>query len=87
MDFGGKTALVTGAAGAIGKGIASGFCKGGARVFITDINQEAVDAAAKEISAEGWHVQAELGRGPSTANGRPLTVAPGGLQPCKGEVE
>jgi len=53
VDFEGKTALVTGAAGAIGKGIAAGFCRGGARVFITDINQEAVDATAKEISAAG----------------------------------
>ena len=82
MDFEGKTALVTGGAGAIGKGIAAGFCKGGARVFITDISQEAVEATAKEISAEGWHVQAELGCGPSTANGRPLTVAPGAK--CQG---
>ena len=50
FDFEGKTALVTGAAGAIGKAIAEGFAAGGAKVFITDLNQEAVDAAAKEIS-------------------------------------
>ncbi len=49
MDFTGKTALVTGAAGAIGKGIAAAFAQGGARVFITDLKQEAVDAAAKEV--------------------------------------
>ena len=49
MDFKGKTALVTGAAGAIGKDIAAELCKNGARVFITDIDQDAVDAAAKEI--------------------------------------
>jgi len=53
MDFRGKTALVTGAAGAIGKGIADGFCRGGARVFITDLKQDAVDAAAGEIVAAG----------------------------------
>jgi len=53
MDFHGKTVLVTGAAGAIGKGIAIGFCRGGARVFITDLDQEAVDAAVKEIAAAG----------------------------------
>ncbi len=51
FDFDGKTALVTGAAGAIGKAISEGFVEGGAKVFITDISQEAVDAAAKEISA------------------------------------
>ena len=50
MDFQGKTVLVTGAAGAIGKGIAADFVAGGAKVFITDLNQDAVDAAAKEIS-------------------------------------
>ena len=52
FDFAGKMALVTGAAGAIGKAIAEGFAEGGARVFITDLNQEAVDAAAKEISGK-----------------------------------
>ena len=49
MDFEGKTALVTGAAGAIGKGIAAGLCHGGANVFISDLKQEAVDAAAREV--------------------------------------
>ena len=53
MDFKGRTVLVTGAAGAIGKGIAAGFCKGGAKVFITDINQQALDNAVKEITADG----------------------------------
>jgi NAD(P)-dependent dehydrogenase (short-subunit alcohol dehydrogenase family) len=46
-------ALVTGAAGAIGKGIAADFCRRGAKVFITDLDAKAVDAAAKEISAAG----------------------------------
>ncbi|OVE74185.1 hypothetical protein BVX94_01315 [bacterium B17] len=49
MDFGGKTALVTGAAGAIGKGVAKGFLEGGANVFITDISQEAIDEAVAEL--------------------------------------
>ena len=49
MEFDNKTVLVTGAAGAIGKGIAAEFANNGARAFITDINQEAVDAAAEEI--------------------------------------
>jgi NAD(P)-dependent dehydrogenase (short-subunit alcohol dehydrogenase family) len=46
-------ALVTGAAGAIGKSIAADFCCRGAKVFITDLDPTAVDAAAKEISAAG----------------------------------
>ena len=48
MDFPGRTALVTGAAGAIGKAIAAGLAQGGARVFVTDLKQDAVDAAPKE---------------------------------------
>lgn len=53
MNFKGKTVLVTGAAGAIGRGIAFGFCKNGAKVFITDIDAKGLDAAAKEISSGG----------------------------------
>ena len=52
MDFEGKTALVTGAAGAIGKGIAEAFSRAGAKVFITDLQQDAVDKAAKEIGGD-----------------------------------
>jgi len=52
MSFEGKTALVTGAAGAIGKGIAEAFSRAGAKVFITDLQQEAVDKAAKEIGGD-----------------------------------
>jgi len=53
FDFSNRTALVTGAAGAIGRGVARGLCCSGARVFITDLEQGAVDTAAKEISADG----------------------------------
>ncbi|MHC5057814.1 MAG: SDR family NAD(P)-dependent oxidoreductase [Planctomycetota bacterium] len=53
MDFSGKTVLVTGAAGAIGKGVAVGFAAAGANVFITDLKQDAVDAVAAEAAAAG----------------------------------
>jgi NAD(P)-dependent dehydrogenase (short-subunit alcohol dehydrogenase family) len=46
-------ALVTGAAGAIGKGIAADFCRCGANAFITDLAQAGVDAAVREITAAG----------------------------------
>lgn len=49
MDFAGKTVLVTGAAGAIGKGVAEGYLAGGANVFVTDISQEAIDTVVAEI--------------------------------------
>lgn len=40
IDFSGRTALVTGAAGAIGRGIAAGLAANGARVFLTDLKPE-----------------------------------------------
>ncbi|MCP4453004.1 MAG: SDR family oxidoreductase [Planctomycetes bacterium] len=57
LDYKDKTVLVTGAAGAIGKAIAAGFCDGGAQVLITDISQEAVDATVKEITSSGGTCQ------------------------------
>ncbi len=53
MEFEAQTALVTGAAGAIGKGIAAAYCKAGLKVFITDLDQQAVDRAIGEITAGG----------------------------------
>jgi NAD(P)-dependent dehydrogenase (short-subunit alcohol dehydrogenase family) len=53
MDLTGRTALVTGAAGAIGKGIAAGYLAAGAKVFITDIAPPAVEAAVRELSDAG----------------------------------
>ncbi|MDD4103325.1 MAG: SDR family NAD(P)-dependent oxidoreductase, partial [Kiritimatiellae bacterium] len=53
LDFKGKTALVTGATGAIGKSIAQGLAQCGARVYLTDLKQEAVDAAVGELAAAG----------------------------------
>jgi len=53
LDFKGKNAIVTGATGAIGKGIAQGLAQCGARVFITDLKRESVDAAVKELAVAG----------------------------------
>jgi NAD(P)-dependent dehydrogenase (short-subunit alcohol dehydrogenase family) len=61
MDFKGRTALITGAAGAIGKGVAAEFLKEGARVFITDLDSKAVDAVVKELSADGAACQGLAG--------------------------
>ncbi len=51
LNFSNKTVLVTGAAGAIGKGVACSFASLGAKVFITDINAAALAAAEAEISS------------------------------------
>ncbi len=51
ITFENQTALVTGAAGAIGKAIARELVTAGAHVFITDRNQDAVDEAVAELGA------------------------------------
>ncbi len=53
INFEGKTALITGAAGAIGKQVALDMCRLGAKVFLTDLNQEAVNAVSTDVSAVG----------------------------------
>jgi meso-butanediol dehydrogenase/(S,S)-butanediol dehydrogenase/diacetyl reductase len=50
-EFKDKTVLVTGAAGAIGRDIAAGFAEGGAKVFITDMDQDAVDETVQALGA------------------------------------
>jgi len=49
--FSEKAVLVTGAARGIGLSIASAFSAEGAEVFIADLNKEAAEAAAAEVSA------------------------------------
>jgi NAD(P)-dependent dehydrogenase (short-subunit alcohol dehydrogenase family) len=48
-----KVAVVTGAAGGIGRAIATEFIAAGARVAILDINAEAVSQTARDIGAIG----------------------------------
>ncbi|TBO44452.1 SDR family NAD(P)-dependent oxidoreductase [Pedobacter kyonggii] len=47
-----KVAIVTGAAGGIGAAVARIFAKEGAKVLITDVQQEKLSAVANEILAE-----------------------------------
>ncbi len=46
-------AVVTGAGSGIGRAIAAGYAKEGARVVLLDMNGDAADAAAKEIRGAG----------------------------------
>lgn len=48
-----KVAIITGSARGIGKAIAMRYAQAGAKVVISDINQEACDATAQEIAALG----------------------------------
>lgn len=49
MEFENQVALVTGAAGSIGKGIAQRLIEEGAKAFITDLKQEALDEICAEL--------------------------------------
>jgi len=48
-----KSAIITGAASGIGKDIALLFAREGAKVAVADLNKQAADATAKEITAAG----------------------------------
>ena len=49
MEFANRVALVTGAAGSIGKGIAARLIQEGAKVFITDLRQSPLDEVCAEF--------------------------------------
>lgn len=53
IEFKGKVALVTGAAGAIGKSIAKELKDSGASVFITDLKEKAVMDVSNELDCKG----------------------------------
>jgi NAD(P)-dependent dehydrogenase (short-subunit alcohol dehydrogenase family) len=52
-DFGGKVALVTGAAGGIGRATAVGFAAAGAAVTVADIDFSGAKETADRITADG----------------------------------
>jgi NAD(P)-dependent dehydrogenase (short-subunit alcohol dehydrogenase family) len=60
MDFVGKTALVTGAAGSIGRGIAERLQQNGATVFITDLQQDKLDAIRDELGEDCHGLAADV---------------------------
>lgn len=61
MDFEGKVALITGAVGSIGLGLARKLQAGGARVFLTDLDQAKLDECCKEIDPSGEAARALAG--------------------------
>lgn len=50
----GKVVLVTGGSRGIGRAIADGFVRGGARVYVNSRSAESCEKAAAELSAYGW---------------------------------
>jgi NAD(P)-dependent dehydrogenase (short-subunit alcohol dehydrogenase family) len=55
-----KNAVIYGAGGAIGGGIARTFARNGARVFLTGRTREPLDALAAEITAAGGQAEAAV---------------------------
>jgi NAD(P)-dependent dehydrogenase (short-subunit alcohol dehydrogenase family) len=56
-DLRGKLALVTGAASGIGRATARALARAGADLWVCDINEAELEAAAAEIRAEGRRVE------------------------------
>ena len=57
MRFDNKVVIVTGGAGGIGSAIARRFASEGARVIVTDLTAEGVEATAAAIRAGGGHAR------------------------------
>ena len=55
MRLAGKVAIVTGAAGGFGEGIARRFAREGAKVAVVDLRGDAAEAVAREIGQEIGH--------------------------------
>jgi gluconate 5-dehydrogenase len=58
FDLSGKTALVTGSSRGLGRAIAEGFAKAGARLIINGTDAARAEAAAGEFRDAGYQVQA-----------------------------
>ena len=60
MDFDGKTAIVTGAARGIGRGIALELARRGSNVVIADIDEESArEAVAEDLTSQGMNISSD----------------------------
>jgi 3-oxoacyl-[acyl-carrier protein] reductase len=67
MRLAGKTALVTGAGGGFGEGIATLFAREGARVVVADLNAEAASRVAAAIGDVALAIQGDVSQAPDVA--------------------
>jgi 3-oxoacyl-[acyl-carrier protein] reductase len=61
MELENKIALITGSGRGIGKGIALGMVKEGAKVIIADINPETAESTTKELKENGYEAEFVVG--------------------------
>ncbi|HEX2358159.1 MAG TPA: SDR family oxidoreductase [Micromonosporaceae bacterium] len=57
MEFSGRTAVVTGGAGGIGRAVAAGFVSAGAAVAVVDVAGDAVRSAVASLAGSGASVK------------------------------
>jgi NAD(P)-dependent dehydrogenase (short-subunit alcohol dehydrogenase family) len=60
QDFSGKTAVITGAASGIGRGMAVAFAREGARVVAVDLDREGLDGTAALVRGTGVEVMTDV---------------------------
>jgi 2-deoxy-D-gluconate 3-dehydrogenase len=58
LDLSGKTAIVTGGAVGIGRGISVRLAEAGANVLVADVNAENAEKAKQELLQNGWKAEA-----------------------------
>jgi len=58
LNLSGKSAIVTGGAKGIGKGIAYRLAEAGASVLVADMDESAAQATAQEFVGKGWKAEA-----------------------------
>ncbi|MFV0281997.1 MAG: glucose 1-dehydrogenase [Rhodoblastus sp.] len=61
MRLSGKIAIVTGAGGGFGEGIAQRFAEEGAKIVVVDIREEEARRVAKNIGAAAFAIKADVG--------------------------
>src|SRR5580698_3788391 len=67
MNFDGKVAMITGAAGNLGRAAAAAFAKAGARLALIDLKAAALTAAYGAEDDKRLHLAVDLGDGAAVA--------------------